>query len=65
MRPGQDIGDDLFVGMAQMGLAVDIINGGSHIKTFAHSPHTVGQGRKLGNWQVGEFRRPRLEIGGE
>jgi len=50
---GDHIGDDLFVGMAQMGLAIDVINGGSHIKTFAHLRDNVGQAGKLGNWQLG------------
>jgi hypothetical protein len=38
--------------MAQVRLAIDVINGGSHIKTFAHVRDNVGQRRKLGNWQL-------------
>ena len=35
-----------------MRLAIDVINGGSHIETFAHLRDNVGQAAKLGNWQL-------------
>jgi hypothetical protein len=40
-----------------MRLAVDIVNGGSHVKAFAHSADNVVQGRKVGNWQLAALRR--------
>ena len=35
-RPRDDVGHDLLVGMAEMRLAVDVINRGGDVKPFAH-----------------------------
>ena len=35
-RPRDDVGDDLLVGMAEMRLAVDVINRGGDVKPFVH-----------------------------
>ncbi len=35
-RPRDDVGDDFLVGMAEMRLAVDVINRGGDVKPFAH-----------------------------
>ena len=32
------VGDNLFVGMTEVRLAVDVINGGGDVKRFAHPP---------------------------
>src|SRR5258708_25975746 len=37
-RACDDVGNDLFVGMAQVWLTVDVINGGGDVKTFIHLP---------------------------
>ena len=35
-RPRDDVGNDLLVGVAEMRLAVDVINRGGDVKPFAH-----------------------------
>ena len=35
-RAGDYVGDDLFVGVAEVRLAVDVVNGGGDVKRFAH-----------------------------
>jgi len=35
-RPGDDVCSDLFIGMAEVRLAVDVINRGGDVKPFAH-----------------------------
>ncbi len=47
-RPGNHVGDDLFVGMAEVRLAVDVVNGGCDVKSLAHLPPTVKERRPLG-----------------
>ena len=35
-RPRDDVGDDFLVGMAEVRLAVDVVNGGGDVKLFVH-----------------------------
>src|SRR5439155_2438233 len=49
MNPGDHVRDDFFVGMAEVGLAVDVVNGGRQIKAFRHARIYFG-GRGAG-WQ--------------
>ena len=49
-RPRDDVGDDLLVGMAEMRLAVDVINRGGDVKPFVHCrTHSLADKRRLGN----------------
>ena len=36
MRPGDDVRDDLFVGVTEVRFAVDVIDGGGQVKPFTH-----------------------------
>ena len=61
-RPRDDVGDDFLVGMAEVRLAVDVINGGGDVKLFVHQGGQCdGQTRR---WQscavsLGGASRPR------
>ena len=46
---GDDIRNDLFVGMPEVGLAVDVIDGGRDVEPFGHPGVTVKQGRSKCN----------------
>jgi hypothetical protein len=48
-RPGDDVRDDFLVGVPDMRLAVDIINGRGDVKTLAHRTNSVWHKRAVGN----------------
>ena len=47
--PGDGVGDDVFVRVAQVRLAVDVIDGGRDVEAFGHSGCSVAQGAVVGN----------------
>jgi hypothetical protein len=48
-RPRDDVGDDFFVGMAEVWLAIDVINRGGDVKPFAHVENSVRDKCGIGN----------------
>ncbi len=48
--PGNHIRDDLFLGVAEMRLAVDVINRCGDVEPFVHSRRTVGVVNPVGNF---------------
>ena len=52
VRARDDVGDDLLVGVAEVRLAVEVINGGRDVEQFVHVAATVGAGRGVGNCPV-------------
>src|SRR6266516_7616584 len=46
---GDDIGNDLFVGVAEMRLAVDVVNRCRDVKPFSHARPTVEDAGPVGN----------------
>jgi len=49
LGPGDDIGYDLFVGVAEMRLAVDVVNRCCDVKPFAHALPNLADSRRVGN----------------
>jgi len=45
-RPRDDVGDDFLAGMAEVRLAVDVINGGGDVKPFVHGQEQSGGPRR-------------------
>ena len=48
-RTGNDIRDDFLVRMAEVGLAIDVINRSGYIKTLAHCGLSLSEGLAIGN----------------
>ena len=59
-RPRDDVGDDLLVGMAEMRLAVDVINRGGDVKPFAHRAGSVADKVGVGKRESRLITRHRL-----
>src|ERR1044071_8195468 len=58
-RARNNIGDHFFISMAKMGMAVDVIDGGGDIETFAHRPLLWRRGGVLAiPW--GRQNRPKI-----
>ena len=46
---GDHVGDDLFIGMAEVRLAIDVVNRGRDVKSFAHRAVTLQEQRWFSN----------------